>query len=108
MPHDTDFDHEHEALSEADRLEMARYIWSQENVELRTIGIDIGSSTSHLLFAKVVLQRQTQGLSSRFLVVSREVEAHAGIDLGDHPLQFVPVRGRRAEHEVRLNPGEEA
>lgn len=73
MPHDTDFDHEHEALSEADRLEMARYIWSQENVELRTIGIDIGSSTSHLLFARVVLQRQTQGLSSRFLVVSREV-----------------------------------
>jgi ethanolamine utilization protein EutA len=73
MPHDTEFDHEHGALSEADRLEMARFIWSQENVELRTIGIDIGSSTSHLLFAKVVLQRQTQGLSSRFLVVSREV-----------------------------------
>jgi ethanolamine utilization protein EutA len=73
MPHDTDFSHEHEALSEADRLEMARYIWSQENVELRTIGIDIGSSTSHLLFAKVVLQRQTQGLSSRFHVISREV-----------------------------------
>ena len=73
MPHDTDFDHEHEALSEAQRLEMARYIWSQDNVELRTIGIDIGSSTSHLLFAKVVLQRQTQGLSSRFIVVSREV-----------------------------------
>src|SRR4051812_22598760 len=73
LPHDTHFGHEHEALSEADRLEMARYIWSQENVELRTIGIDIGSSTSHLLFARVVLQRQTQGLSSRFLVVSREV-----------------------------------
>ena len=71
--HDTEFDHEHEALSDADRLEMARFIWSQDNVELRTIGIDIGSSTSHLLFAKVVLQRQTQGLSSRFLVVSREV-----------------------------------
>lgn len=73
MPHDTDFGHEHDGLTEADRLEMARYIWSQENVELRTIGIDIGSSTSHLLFAKVVLQRQTQGLSSRFLVISREV-----------------------------------
>ena len=36
------------------------------------------------------------------LVVSREVEAHAGIDLGDHPLEFVPVRGRRAALEVRL------
>jgi adenylate cyclase len=36
------------------------------------------------------------------LVVSREVEARAGIDLGDHPLQSVPVRGRRAALEVRL------
>ncbi|UEM23813.1 adenylate/guanylate cyclase domain-containing protein [Skermanella mucosa] len=36
------------------------------------------------------------------LVVSREVEARAGIDLGRHPLQFVPVRGRKAAMEVRL------
>jgi adenylate cyclase len=36
------------------------------------------------------------------LVVSREVETLAGIDLGDHPLEFVPVRGRRAALEVRL------
>ncbi|HYI69270.1 MAG TPA: adenylate/guanylate cyclase domain-containing protein [Skermanella sp.] len=42
------------------------------------------------------------------VVVSREVEAHAGIDLGDHPLQFVPVRGRRAALEVRLIPAADA
>jgi len=36
------------------------------------------------------------------LVISREVEALAGIDLGDHRLEFVPVRGRRAALEVRL------
>ena len=71
--HETDFLHEHAALSEADRAEIARYIWSQENVELATVGIDIGSSTSHLLFAKVVLQRQTQGLSSRFTVIDRQI-----------------------------------
>src|ERR1700676_5433439 len=71
--HATDFLHEHARLTEADRAEMARYIWNQENVELSTIGIDIGSSTSHLLFAKVLLQRQTQGLSSRFVVVHRQV-----------------------------------
>src|SRR5262249_16858358 len=40
---------------------------------LKTVGIDIGSSTSHLLFAKVVLQRQTQGLSSRFTVIDRQI-----------------------------------
>ncbi len=71
--HDTDFLHEHGELSEADRAEMARYIWSQETVELNTVGIDIGSSTSHLLFAKVTLQRQAQGLSSRFVVIDRQV-----------------------------------
>ena len=71
--HDIDFDHEHAALTEADKEAMAKFIWSQEAVELNTIGIDIGSSTSHLLFAKVTLQRQSQGLSSRFLVTKREV-----------------------------------
>jgi ethanolamine utilization protein EutA len=71
--HDTDFLHEHSELSEADRAEIARYIWSQETVELKTVGIDIGSSTSHLLFAKVILQRQAQGLSSRFAVIARDV-----------------------------------
>jgi ethanolamine utilization protein EutA len=71
--HDLDFDHEHAPLSDADKAEMAKFIWSQETVELNTIGIDIGSSTSHLLFAKVLLQRQTQGLSSRFVVIERHV-----------------------------------
>jgi len=42
--HDIDFEHEHAQLSEADKLEMAKFIWSQESVELNTIGIDIGSS----------------------------------------------------------------
>ena len=41
--HDTDFLHEHSELTEADRAEIARYIWSQETVELKTVGIDIGS-----------------------------------------------------------------
>jgi ethanolamine utilization protein EutA len=71
--HDSDFMHEHVELSEADRAEIARYIWSQETVELKTVGIDIGSSTSHLLFAKVTLQRRAQELSSRFEVIEREI-----------------------------------
>ena len=52
---------------------MARAIWRQENLEFKTVGIDIGSSTSHLLFAKIALQRKSQGLSSRFVVVGREI-----------------------------------
>ena len=71
--HDTDIVHEHVELSEQERAELARFIWSQEHVELTTVGIDIGSSTSHLLFAKVTLQRRSQGLSSRFVVVDRQI-----------------------------------
>ncbi|MDQ1619860.1 MAG: ethanolamine utilization protein EutA [Actinomycetota bacterium] len=47
--------------------------WDVENVQLDTVGIDIGSSTSHLMFARVHMQRLAQGLSSRFVVVDRKV-----------------------------------
>jgi ethanolamine utilization protein EutA len=71
--HELDIFHEHLTMSDEERAAIAQYIWNQENVELTTIGIDIGSSTSHLLFAKVLLQRQSQGLSSGFVVVHRQV-----------------------------------
>src|SRR5262250_1679974 len=71
--HELDIFHEHLTMSDEERAAIAQYIWSQENIELSTIGIDIGSSTSHLLFATVLLQRQSQGLSSRFAVVHRQV-----------------------------------
>ncbi len=72
--HDAEFVHEHlEPATDEEREALARFIWGQEHVELTTVGIDIGSSTSHLLFAKVLLQRHSQGLSSRFVVVDRQV-----------------------------------
>ncbi len=70
--HETDFSHEHIETT-AERAAIARTIWDQDNVAFKTVGIDIGSSTSHLLFAKVALQRQSQGLSSRFIVIGREI-----------------------------------
>ena len=42
MPHDGEFFHEHVEMTEAQRLEIARCIWDQETVELKTIGIDVG------------------------------------------------------------------
>ena len=72
MAHDFELDHEHEASDEGAEA-IAQLIWEQETVELRTVGIDIGSSTSHLLFARVTLRRVPDGLSSRFIVVDRQV-----------------------------------
>ncbi|MBI4491306.1 MAG: ethanolamine ammonia-lyase reactivating factor EutA, partial [Chloroflexi bacterium] len=58
------------ALAEA---EVRNALWKVDNVELATVGIDVGSSTSHLMFSRIHLQRLTQYLSSRFVVVRREV-----------------------------------
>lgn len=46
--------------------------WGVDNVILTTVGVDIGSSTSHLTFSRIWLQRESQYLSSRFVVVERE------------------------------------
>jgi len=70
--HDDDVSHFH-GMDEDDKLALADFLWTLDNVALTTVGIDIGSSTSHLMFAKVHLQRQAQMLSSSYVVVSREI-----------------------------------
>jgi ethanolamine utilization protein EutA len=44
-----------------------------DNVQLTTVGVDVGSSTFHLMFARVHLQRETLNLSTRYEIVEREV-----------------------------------
>src|SRR5262245_9025166 len=68
--HDLEFEHLHVSPEDAAVNEVA---WAADNVELTTVGIDIGSSTSHLMFAHVHLQRLGTALSSRFVVVNRRI-----------------------------------
>lgn len=69
-------DHDHELdpghSSEPDP-EVGDAIWRVDNVELTTVGIDVGSATSHLMFSRLHLRRQAQGYSSRFVIVERNV-----------------------------------
>src|SRR5919109_2250406 len=67
--HDLEFEHVH--VDPGD--EVNEVAWAADNVELTTVGIDIGSSTSHLMFAQVHLQRLGTALSSRFVVVNRRI-----------------------------------
>ena len=68
--HDLEFEHLHVGTADEPLNEVA---WAADNVELTTVGIDIGSSTSHLMFARVHLQRLGTALSSRFVVVGRKI-----------------------------------
>ena len=70
--HDLEFEHVH-VDDAAETREIREAIWAADNVELTTVGIDIGSSTSHLMFARVHLSRLATGLSSRFVVVERKI-----------------------------------
>lgn len=70
--HDDDEAHFHD-YTEAEKSALSDFLWKTDNVELTTVGIDIGSSTSHLMFSRVHLQRKTQQLSSSYVVVNREI-----------------------------------
>ncbi|HLY67383.1 MAG TPA: ethanolamine ammonia-lyase reactivating factor EutA [Chloroflexota bacterium] len=80
-------DHEgmDEELSDEALAAQEEFLWKLENVELNTVGVDVGSSTSHLMFARVHLRRMGQELSSRFVVVNREV-------LWRSPIMLTPYR----------------
>jgi ethanolamine utilization protein EutA (predicted chaperonin) len=80
--HDLEFEHLHVDPGEGAVNEVA---WAADNVELMTVGIDIGSSTSHLMFARVHLQRLSAALSSRFVVVKRKI-------LWQSPILLTPYR----------------
>ncbi|MBI2328245.1 MAG: ethanolamine ammonia-lyase reactivating factor EutA [Chloroflexi bacterium] len=45
--------------------------WNPDLMELISVGIDIGSSTSHLIFSRLLLERRSIDLSSHFEVVER-------------------------------------
>ena len=75
-------DHEGEPQAPPDETDP---IWAGERIELQSVGIDIGSSTSHLTFSRLVLRRLGESLSSRFRVVERNV-------LHQSPILLTPYR----------------
>jgi ethanolamine utilization protein EutA len=94
--HDLEFEHVHVDNAPETR-EMREAIWAADNVELTTVGIDIGSSTSHLMFARVHLSRLATGLSSRFVVVERKVLWQSPILLTPYLPDFTIDTGNLAE-----------
>jgi ethanolamine utilization protein EutA len=50
-----------------------------ERIELTSVGVDIGSSTSHLIFSDLVLERQGKRLSSRYIVTQRSIRSRSEV-----------------------------
>lgn len=69
--HDADSDHDHDEFENDGPLE-ENPLWIQDHVTLTSVGIDIGSSGTQVIFSKINLRRLSEDLTSRYYVVSRE------------------------------------
>ena len=88
-------DHEHGDVDSMP-LDEEHPMWRSERISLTSVGIDIGSSTSHLIFSRLVLRRQGIALSSRFVVVQREI-------LYESPIMLTPYLDKTTIDTKRLD-----
>jgi ethanolamine utilization protein EutA (predicted chaperonin) len=70
-------------------------IWQQDNVVLRSVGIDIGSSGTQVAFSRIRLRRLGEKLTSRYVVVGRET-------LFESPVRLTPYTDDRRIDGPRL------
>jgi ethanolamine utilization protein EutA len=71
--HDDIYDHDHPENFDIKEGEIVTDIEGLEMFSLKSVGIDIGSSTSHLIFSLITLRREGASLSGKFKVANREV-----------------------------------
>ena len=68
--HDSNADHDHDDFVDGPIEENP--LWIADNVTLTSVGIDIGSAGTQVIFSKVHLRRLSEELTSRYYVVGRE------------------------------------
>ena len=83
--HDDDSDHDHDEVGDDGPGGTDHALWMQDNVILHSVGIDIGSSSTQVVFSKIHLQRVSDQLSTRYVVVLRE-------PLAQPPLTLTPYQ----------------
>jgi ethanolamine utilization protein EutA len=91
--HDGYADHDHDFPDELPLEENP--IWIADHVSLETVGIDIGSSGTQVIFSRVNLRRLGEDLSSRYYVVSRET-------LFQSPIALTPYASEERIDEAAL------
>src|SRR5215470_15609159 len=84
--HDVHHDHTHDEHEPADEEEHP--LWKLDTVTLISVGIDVGTATSQIVFSRLVLRRLGRELSSRFVVSERQT-------LYLSPIHFTPYTAGR-------------
>ena len=108
--HDLDEDHEHLDFADIGPDAVMEDIEGLEMFTLKSVGIDIGSSTTHLVFSQVTLRREGASLSGRFKVTERKVLFRSTIMLTPYlsgtliDVETVKQFIENAYREARLQP----
>jgi ethanolamine utilization protein EutA len=94
--HDDDegADHDHDHYDGGGPLE-DNPLWIQDHVSLVSVGIDIGSSGTQVIFSRLNLRRLGEDLSSRYYVVSRET-------LFQSPVALTPYKSEELIDDLEL------
>jgi ethanolamine utilization protein EutA len=79
---DSDHDHDHDYDFADDEVALEdNPLWQADFVSLMTVGIDIGSAGTQVIFSRVNLRRMGEDLTSRYYVVSRETLFQSAVAL---------------------------
>lgn len=92
--HHVDHQGAHYGESDAGPIEL-NPIWQQDNVTLRSVGIDIGSSGTQVAFSQLHLRRLGEDLTSRYTVIRRDTLFQSQVEL-------TPYTGERTIDAARL------
>lgn len=79
--HDGDADHDHDDIDPGPLEDNP--IWQRDNVALTSVGIDIGSAGTQVIFSNIHLQRVGDSLASRYVIVDRKTAYES-------PVSFTP------------------
>src|SRR6202171_2019090 len=91
--HDGYADHDHDFPDDLPLEENP--IWIADHVSLTTVGVDIGSSGTQVIFSRINLRRLGEELTSRYYVVSRET-------LYQSPVALTPYQNEERIDDRRL------
>ena len=99
---DYDHDHDHFEFDDDGPLE-ENPIWLQDHVTLVSVGIDIGSSGTQVIFSRINLRRYGEDLTSRYYVVSRETLYQSPVALTPYASEErIDDAGLKQHHRRRL------
>lgn len=90
-----DADHDHDDFDTSEGALEDNPVWQQDHVSLVSVGIDIGSSGTQVIFSRIKLRRMGEDLSSRYFVVARET-------LFQSPVALTPYQSETRIDETGL------